>query len=197
MTDFNACPKGHALPHKGANGECTPLRCAAGATGPKPEKPAAKTSTERSREFRERRKEELAEYQATDLGKADADEERRIAIAAKRHEKWMDFLGTPTGLTGDEAEKWADGKLVSLLPIAVAQIERSLKYGTEDQKDKAADKILNATGRGKREALGQSTPPIVIQLSGGGINLPWRQTDTTVNGEVTKPTPLPDPDAKK
>lgn len=116
-----------------------------------------------------------------------AREHQRDKLAVKRHEKWNKFLAVPQNLTGEEAEKWADHKLASLLPQAVATLERMAKYGTEDQQERAAKQILEANGRGKRDAATASTPPIVIQVT-GGVSLPWRQ-EKTVEGQATAVKP--------
>lgn len=187
--DFLKCPKGHSLPHRGPTGECSPLRCAGADKA---------VDTHAARQARYMARKKVADVEARggeELIKAEDAEEKKIKLAARKHEKWMQFLGAPTDLAADKVEEYADKKLVSLLPAAVAVLEQHVKYGTEEQRERAANKILDANGRGKREAVAASTPPIVINISGGG-GLPWLKSET-VQGEVVAPAVLPKvPDSK-
>ena len=207
--EFDRCPNDHVLPHKMPGGECTPVRCAAiQGTG----------SATSARHAKARREKRAAVDQAPTASKLTAPpsavvpppgeaapdavalakvtaaldaEDTKIALASKKHDKWMGFLKAPQGLSGDDAEKYADGKLASLLPAAVATLEKFLRFGTDDQQERAARQILEANGRGKREAIAASQPPIVIQVTGsGGVNLPWRQekAEKAVEGEVVRPS---------
>jgi hypothetical protein len=88
----------------------------------------------------------------------------------------------PDGISGEEAEKWADARLVKNLPVAVAEIEFNLRYGDDAQRERAAQKVLDATGRGKGEKGNTGTSPILIVNMGGGLSLPWR-TEKVVDGE--------------
>lgn len=187
MSDFNKCPNGHGLPNKMGAGECTPVRC--GASEGAGEAHAARAAKRKAPKVSQ----EVSPPSAgpaspsdslAKIEKAIGDEETRIALASKKHEKWMAFLKAPMGLSGDEAEKYADGKLASLLPAAVTTLEKFLRFGTDEQQERAARQILEANGRGKRDAIAASTPPIVIHVNGvGGVSLPWRQ-EKLVDGAV-------------
>lgn len=185
MGSFDKCPGGHELPFKGPTGDCTPVRC---------------SMTSRQRAARKETKGEkkvivaLPAKAVDALLKVDApaplaidddSDDRRQALAAKQYEKWRQFIGVKDDLQGDEAEKWSDAKLTNLLPVAVAQVESDLKYGSPEQRARAADKILNANGRGKRDPITASAPPIVINMVNGG-DLPWRQASKVevVEGSV-------------
>lgn len=90
-------------------------------------------------------------------------------MVARKH-----FSTVPKGLVGADAEAWADQKLVSLLPWAVAEVEHQLKFGTNQERERAAQKVLDATGRGKRDASTGSTAPIIVLTAGpNGLELPW------------------------
>ncbi len=99
-------------------------------------------------------------------------------------------LKVPTNLSADEAEKWADSELVSLLPRAVGELKGRLLHGDTKERWEAAKQVLESTGRGKSEKAVSSTPSIIIQLGGNAeqVNLyPWRKGSTNaqvVDGEV-------------
>jgi len=174
VTDFTICPHGHKLPHTTAYGNCTPLKC-------------ADRSTSASIVKRAKGGDAIAVAAAADS--AERDEDKKLQLAQRAHEKLMKFLKIPDGLEGDAAERFADARLSSLLPVAVGILEDQLKHGSRDEKRNAAKQILESNGRGKREAIAASSPPIVIQVSGGGVSLPWRQ-EKEVQGQVvveTKP----------
>jgi len=83
----------------------------------------------------------------------------------------------PDGLKGDEALKWAQEKMVDLLPEAVANIAHDLRYGTDRQREAATDRVLRANGMDKRDANagmgGQGL--IVLNLNQGAETVPWLQ----------------------
>ena len=173
-TDFKKCPKLHILPHQTAYGSCSPIKCADASSG---------TSLSK----RTKAGDALAIAAASDV--EEREEDKKLLTAQRGHEKLMKFLKIPEGLTGDEAEKFADSRLASLLPVAVGVIEDQLKHGTRDEKRNAAKQILESNGRGKREAVAATAPPIVIQVTGGaGVTLPWRQ-EKEVAGEVLSQEP--------
>lgn len=82
----------------------------------------------------------------------------------------------PQGLTGTEAEQWADRRMVELLPMAIAEFEYLLRYGDEAQRERAASKVLDANGRGKREAMMGGSQPIIILTGVNPSSVPWAQT---------------------
>lgn len=172
---FYRCPGGHKLPNETNAGQCTPLFC------------AGKTETNRKKKQKEEvalAKRDLAPLATaeTTLPSAEeqrelakASESRRISNAAGRFAARMGFLSVPEFKDPKEAEEWSDRKLVELLPLAVAEKEMQLKYGDDKQRDKAADDILAANGRGKRDVGGNSGPAIVILAPGGQLKAPWSQ----------------------
>jgi hypothetical protein len=177
---FDVCPRKHPVGRKTSAGECTPLRCA-----------DAEADKARQARRRERVAEETAaaESEETALAKQDAAETKAIRDAAKRHEKWIDFLTDKKGLPKFEsleaAEKWFDSFVTTLLPATALDLARDLKYGNDAQRREARRDLLAATGRSKKEAAATSAPPIVIQVQ-GGISLPWRSGGQVVEGEVSR-----------
>lgn len=207
---FYCCPKSHKLPHRTANGECTPLWCAdqdrkAGGS-------RSKTDTNRVREAADEVKQAVlakaddqinglvrGDDETADLSRnaaklAKVDESVRLGKGAGRFAARLSALGTPTGLQGVEAEKWADSKLVEMLPLAVAEVEYQLKFGDDAQREKAAGKVLDATGRGKKEQQGNSAPTIILvgAGTGGALNYPWMKRAASAVIDAPK-----DPDAKE
>ena len=182
---FNLCPKKHTLPHKTPSGECTPLRCV-----------DQDLAAERKRRERERRKEAAAKETALAKAQAadEAVEDTAIKTAVRKNEKWLKILtdrqGLPEFKSLEEAEKWTDSYITSLLPTVALRLKQNLLYGTDSQQRDAIEKILSATGRSKREAATASAPPIVIQVS-GGISLPWRRGEAPSEAVVDAPAKPP------
>lgn len=204
---FYRCPKGHKLPNKTARGECTPIWCAdtEGALGSrvgtstvshtKNARKAGKEATEAALvatdgevdKVLDRSKvpdshKELVKVQAEDqrseqLAKTGAALGRKVARQA--------LLDMPQNLKGADAEKWSDEKIVEMLPLAVAEVQYQLEYGDDGQRMKAAEKILDATGRGKRDGGGGATSPIVMINIPGGFS--WRKP--VPNGPVIDALP--------
>jgi len=134
---FYVCPKGHRLPHQTNRGNCTPDWCA-GRAGKDAKQPAT-----------------LAKRIDEVPALAGVEEQNRIVKAETRRKarlKAVEFPETP--LEGGAAEEWADKEIIKLLPEAVAELKFNLRYGDDQQREKAADKILAATGRGKKESGG-------------------------------------------
>ncbi len=86
-------------------------------------------------------------------------------------------LGLPVGVKGDEARKWAEDKLVELLPEAVANVAWNLRHGDRKEKAEATDKILKANGLDRREAPTATGGLIVLNLGGDAATekVPWLQ----------------------
>lgn len=170
---FLRCPKGHGLPHKTDKGRCTPLSC-------------AETSGDLTRVRVD--KIEDPEERVT---KVAGDEELRVKVQSARKEVWNKFLGIPMDLKGAEAEKYADDELQSMLPFAIGVVKKQLLYGTEEQQERAADRVLKATGKSAKEAAASMAPTMVIQMAPGTkFEFPW--APKTVNGEVVKSPALPE-----
>lgn len=174
---FGRCPKNHALPHRTNRGNCTPLFCAGSASG------TAGLA-----------KKEAKELKTQDLGDVDDAElevvSRRIAAASTRHKARMAYVKTPeTFVDPKEREKWIEDKKQELVPIALADIEFSLKLGDQQEREKARKDVLDMTGHGKRDGGGGSTSPLII-LAGVTGNLgdnPWvRRVDGTQAKNLTE-----------
>lgn len=164
---FLRCPKGHALPNKTDQGRCTPLTCAQ-------ETGLARVRPEKMDDPEER------------TAKVTGDEELRIKVQSARKEVWNKFLGIPADLKGADAEKYADDEIVNLLPFAVGVVKKQLLYGTEEQQERAADRVLKATGKSMKEAAASMAPTMVINMAPGQkFEFPW--APKTVEGVVTKP----------
>jgi hypothetical protein len=159
-SSFLRCPRGHSLPHKTDVGRCTPLSCVEAS-----ELPRLRPDKEDSVEAR--------------IGKVRDDEVSRTQIQNVRRTVWQDFLQIPVDLKGADAEKFADEQLVDMLPFAVGVLKKQLLFGSEDQQERAANKVMDANGRGKRELGGNTTPSIIINMTQGGV-----ATAQTVDGQV-------------
>ena len=172
------CPAGHTLPNRTDTGSCTPLYCGAengveGTISLLGEMKVAKAS----RDFVAQGK--LAKGVPKKVKGVDA-----LAVARGRFNQKLALAEVPDGISGEEAEKWADARLVKNLPVAVAEIEFNLRYGDDAQRERAAQKVLDATGRGKGEKGNTGTSPILIVNMGGGLSLPWRKASgETIDGE--------------
>jgi hypothetical protein len=183
------CPNGHSLPNFTPKGQCTPVHC------------AAETKTVRGKQKRALETKPPPERAlAPALGETEANQTAVLArnefLLKSAHAVGRDLarrklLGFPEGpLQGAEAEEWADKKIVEMLPLAVAELEFQLKYGDDEMRAKAANKILDATGRGKRENGAGAVAPIIMIQSGNAFQLPWVKDAKTVDAIVV-PNQLP------
>ena len=157
---FNKCPKGHKLPRVTKKGQCTPLDCADDAK----EKVVSIVKKEKAPPpvvFDDEDEDELA------------DSRKKLKLRASQREARRELIPAPE-LEGTDAENWADQKIVKLLPKAVAELEYQLEYGSDEQRERAANKILDATGRGKTERGGAGTAPIILLNMAPG-QVPWAQ----------------------
>lgn len=195
--NFKECPKGHKLPHEG----CTPLYCrdaptkgvapsplkALGKAPPARRKPKSGIAAEQEKAVEkvlaavpqgaDRQNETLDEFkrkQAEKIGKRVAERAMRLAL-----------VKMPEGLSGAEAEEWADKKTLELLPVAIAQIEYDLLYGDDGQRREAARDILDMTGRRRRDAAGAAPPTIVLNLGGSSL-MPWEKNEKVTTGTATR-----------
>lgn len=190
---FYECPKGHKLPFAAEGmASCTPVKCGVDVAKAK-NRAALRAERSQQKQVEVEVTKALAAGSVEGAKALDAADAQQ-AVALLKFEKWAAFLKLPNGeLPPDAAEKYADAKLASLLPVAVAVLEDQLKYGTREEQRAMARQVLESNGRGKREAAGASTPPIIIQLQ-GGVTLPWR-TEKTVEA-VPSPSPSREPDTK-
>lgn len=166
---FGRCPKGHALPHRTNKGNCTPLFCAGSTPGKK------ETTTGSSKLA----KKTAASLQTTALADADVQElaevTTRIARAETRHKARMDYLKVPEFNDPKERDRWIEDKKQALIPLALADVEYSLKLGDQQERERARKEVLDMTGHGKREGGGGSTSPLIVLMgvSGNLAENPW------------------------
>jgi hypothetical protein len=162
---FNMCPEGHKLPHHGHYGECTSLYCA-NPSMRKKDKPSEEALAPVA----------PAEQEPPELEEIAQDayrrEDERLAKADARAKALQKRLKTPVGLVGADAEEDFDKGMIAALPIAKQVILKQLMYGDDKQQMEAADRVLAATGRSKREAASGQGAVIVIQAP-QGVVLPW------------------------
>lgn len=156
------------MPYLTETGSCTPLYCAAEVTPVEVQEAPEPMA--------------LVPAPAVDVAvQAEAVERRTLGAASGRLQARKAFLKVPEGMGGAEAEAWADSKLVSLLPLAVAEKEYQLLYGDDEQRSKAADRILEATGRGKRDGSGGANQPLIVLVGQGVMAPPWSSKARVVN----------------
>lgn len=160
------CPEQHHLPHHTTFGDCTPLYCA-DAPKDRPTNGNGKLVT-------------------TSLAKADGKaiqdmaelEQRRVELAFRRAKARNRILQVPDGLQGADAEAYADKRLVEMLPYAAAELEFQLRYGDDNQRGRAANEVMDRTGRSKKDGGGHVGPLMVINVGPDGMSLPWlKRTD--------------------
>lgn len=105
---------------------------------------------------------------------AELTEEKTALTAGAALDARMRVLRVPSKLTGEKAEEWADSRLTELLPLAIADLEWKLRFGSDAQKERASQRVLDATGRSKSEKNNFPTAPI-ITINMGGASLPWNR----------------------
>jgi hypothetical protein len=173
------CPRGHALPHHTAAGDCTPLYCAyPPVRNPRPKALVA----------------DLHPHGKTERKDLQALEVRRVDLASDRADARKKYLKTPDGLTGPEAESYVTRKMVDLTPMAVAELEFQLMLGDDKARMDAARDVLDRAGFGKKESGGIAAGPLLlINVGGGQVDLPWlkRAAGTTVLQRPPDAAPAP------
>lgn len=113
-------------------------------------------------------------------------EEKRAELQlARRQEK----VGHPGALQGAEAEAFVERKLVELSVDAVMEYEYLMKYGSNEQRERIAGKVLDATGHGKKERSGANTQLIIVNGMVAGAPLPWAKP--AAEAKVVDAKPLP------
>lgn len=88
-------------------------------------------------------------------------------IDADIHGTYVDRMaaaGLKVQLRGDEAVRWGQEKLTSMLPEAVAQLQWDLRYGTPKVRSDAIQTVLRANGVAQKEAASGNAPTIVLHL---------------------------------
>lgn len=99
----------------------------------------------------------------------DASEERRAELQlARRQEK----VGHPGKLAGSDAETFVEKKKVELSVDAVVELEYALKYGTSGERERARDRILDATGHGKKDKVSGGANLIIVNMGNSGNGSP-------------------------
>lgn len=97
-------------------------------------------------------------------------------IPNKEFDARVRLAGLLKNLRGDDAVKWAESKLVDLLPEAVTNVAWELRFGTDKQRSEATDRVLRANGMDRREAKDAAQSGlIVLNLSTQNENIPWLQ----------------------
>jgi len=157
------CPRWHKIGRVGPEGECTPVFCGGGSKGTRPKQatlqdPAFNTNTITDEEV----------------------SPSAIARLDARHQ----FLKVPANLEGDAADKFVTGRLASLAPAALAEVEYRLKLGSGDERYDAALEVLDRTGFGKTDKGGVGSSPIIVINAGGNLAPPWSQRAQTVDAQV-------------
>lgn len=106
----------------------------------------------------------------------DLDAQAKMAPADLEFQGRANLVRLPSNLKGDDATKWAQDKLVELLPEAVASVAHDLRYGSPKTRSEAADKVLRANGMDRREASTGGGGLIVLNIGTGGTDkIPWLQ----------------------
>ena len=103
----------------------------------------------------------------------DLDAMKAKSPAEVQHAQRLAMVGVPKNLKAEEARQWAEEKLQSLLPEAVASIAWDLRYGSDKARAEATDRVLKSNGMDKKEAASGGGGTIVLNLNTGESNLPW------------------------
>jgi hypothetical protein len=138
---FNKCPNDHTLPYAIDGLECSAAQCASAIEPVDAPSPALST------------------------------EEKQFSnevARAQRGEKYRrELVPVPEGLTGADADDFVERRITELQPVAIAEMERQLRYGNDAERDKASRFLLDAGGHGKKDRLGVGANMIVINMGGG------------------------------
>lgn len=164
---FGRCPKGHRLPYRTQCGNCTPLFCA----GIK-----ARTNKVAGNSGMTTVNDTTKELAAQgDLGPEAQEALTRIAKQETRFQARMAYVKLPKFSDPKAREKWVEDKKQELVPLALADVEYSLRLGDQQEREKARREVLDMTGHGKRESGGGSTSPLIILtgITGAPGDNPW------------------------
>lgn len=205
MKTLKCASKKHVLPHDG----CSPMYCCDQLAKVKVKKGDGKRlkqseslrasgATIKDGNPRKAEKDALREMEMSDLSTVETDpqagmseegEEAKAAAAtslAKRVGKWAArsaLMKTPSGLSGAEAEEWADKNLNEALPEAVAELRYQLRYGDDKQRMDAARDVLDATGKRRKDGGVSGGATIIVNVG----TLPWeKKREKVTDGEVTR-----------
>lgn len=148
---FTKCPAGHDLPNVIDGLECSGALCAAGLRDTI-KVPVSGSHALQNEEHR-----------------LELDARKMLGKEALRNK----LIPIPEGLEGAAAESYVEAKLTNLSVVAVAELEWQLRFGSDSERAKAAEKILDATGHGKKDRTGGSTQLIIVNGVIAGAPLPW------------------------
>lgn len=204
------CPQGHPLPYKTDFGSCTPVYCAM--EGVDAEKKPKRESRfvalgKEGAAIRQKKNEVMALLakeadkvidtlipettpgfeQARAAAKAQKGEELlRLAQGIGRYAAMKAYFNVPEGLEGSAAEEYVQRKALMLSVDALAEIERQLKLGDDNQRREAARDILDMNGMRKREASAGNQAVIILNNPAGLAGLPWLKVKDApaIEGEV-------------
>jgi hypothetical protein len=111
---------------------------------------------------------------------------KSMSAAIGRYAARNSWSPVPDGLEGDAAEAWMDQELTKLGPKAVAALKMQLELGDDVQRERAANKVMDALGRGKRESGVGGSAPVIILTGDAVINPPWKKkVQATVDAVAT------------
>lgn len=181
------CPKGHMLPHKTNAGQCTPVYCAG----------KIRSKKEREEGAKETGKALVRRERLQSVSEVDSELEDRLALRIQALEKKRKYFKVPQGLTGADAEEWIDRRLVELGVDAVAELEEQLKVGTAEERARAAFRVLDSIGRGKRDIQANTGPVIMLVTNGAEVKVPWAQEQPKVVKGEARVVETPKPEAPK
>ena len=173
------CPRGHTLPHKNDDNECTPEWCA----GIKATHAGLLTKiAPRGLGAVEGEKTSLEEVQE----EGQSEEMFRAARSMGRLAARQAYVPAPPLVEGPDAESYVTKKLLDLTPYAVQDLEYRLKFGNADERQDAAAEVLDRAGFAKSDTKVPNQGPVIILTGGAVVNLPWSEkvkTPPTIEGQ--------------
>lgn len=167
---FSRCPKGHALPHRTNKGLCSPLFCAGSIKGAKS---TAKPVQPKPAKVKQDALEKAARGELADLGfdieaagveEATAQTTGKIVQAHGRYTARQAYLKVPEFKDARERDTWVENKKMELVPLALANVEYSLKLGDSIERERAGSKILDMTGHGKKDGGSGNSAPLIMLI---------------------------------
>jgi hypothetical protein len=144
---FKQCPAGHELPNTEAGMECSSAQCALTLTPGSA--PSPLLVNHEDRQF---------------------DKEVQTAQRGETYRRRL--VPVPEGLTGADADDFVERRITELQPVAIAEMERQLRFGNDAERGKAARDLLDAGGHGKKDRLGAGANMIVINMGSSSNGSP-------------------------
>jgi hypothetical protein len=167
---FYRCPKGHSLPNRTNQGNCTPIFCA----GSKPGKKEKKAKGPKMQDLGEVTT-TLAKVASAGAEEMELVTTAKIQQAAGRFKARKNYVKLPEFQNPDDRDAWVEQKKGELVPYALMDLEYAVTLGDSQEREKARKEILDITGHGKAGAP-QGQPMIIIHgFSGNPQDLPWVQ----------------------